>query len=305
MEAPASGELAVSAATGAPLNPVGDAAGRIASAVNELADGAGRQDVVLVTRGTDELWDEVAARLRRRGFPVHRRNLDDDDQRWDPPREPARILVHHDPFHARAAVPAGSDLIRELIDAGTKLVFIDFPHGLRDRALHHALRGVYVEALREDPEAMRSRAELLIAALEGTDAVEIVDTATGLPVLRAEVPWQVRSDWTSARRDHPILQLPLGEVWLACTPVWTAAEWCVDGAPPVEIGIGLNARAPWIERTTLAEKTLGAVHLGYGDNELLGGDIRAGWHTDRMLPSRLRLWLEGEHGRRSLDSVLA
>jgi hypothetical protein len=278
----------------------------VEAALTVTAGAADRRSATLVSRGTDSLWDEARLRLEAAGFKVVHQVLPDGDQQWNPPMDATGVLIHHDPFHPASSANGGSDTIRTLLAQGARLVFVDFPHGLRDEHLRHAIRNVYVSALSMSPEAMQKQAERLMSALDRARAVEIVDTDADAAVLRAEVPWQVRSDWTSARRDHPILQLPFGEVWIACAPTQIADELLADGRGPVEIGIGLNARAPWIEQATLAEKALGRVHLGYGDNELLGGQIRAGWHSDRMLPSRMRLWMEGEDGCRvSLDSVLS
>jgi hypothetical protein len=174
-------------------------------------------------------------------------------------------VIFHDPFHSVEPVGGGSSAVRELLAVGIGLLFADFPHGVRDQGLSDLLIDVYLRALSEPADTMRSLAERVEAALDTAVAVEIIDIRTNDIVLRAEPPWAVRSDWSAAVLDYPILQLPFGEVWIACNPVRAAAAMCCDAEEPVEVGIGLNRAAPWLPQTVLAEKSIGRVHLGYGD----------------------------------------
>jgi hypothetical protein len=265
----------------------------------------------LITRGEHPLWSDVERRLRSLGSPLFRYVLDPDDRRWLPPIpvgrnlirfagqiRPVDMVIFHDPFHSAEQVGSGSSAVRELLAVGIGLLFVDFPHGVRDQGLDDLLIDVYLRALSEPADTMRNMAERVEAALDTAVAVEIIDIRTNDIVLRAKRPWVVRSDWSAAVLDHPILQLPFGEVWIACRPVRVAAALCCDAEKPVEVGIGLNGAAPWLPQTVLAEKSIGRVHLGYGDNELLGGTVRADRHFDRALPTTFQLRLEVADGSR-------
>jgi hypothetical protein len=298
---------------------VGAAGRAMVEAVRTLGQsGTRRVGTALITRGEHPLWSDVERRLCSLGSPLFRYVLDPDDHRWAPPIpvgrnlirfagqiRPVDTVIFHDPFHSVEPVGSGSSAVRELLAVRIGLLFVDFPHGVRDQGLGDLLIDVYLRALSEPADTMRNLAERVEAALDTAVAVEIVDIRTNDIALRAERPWAVRSDWSAAVLDHPILQLPFGEVWIACNPVRAAAVVCCDGEEPIEVGIGLNSAAPWLPQTVLAEKSIGRVHLGYGDNELLGGTVRADRHFDRALPVTFQLRLEVADGSRvNLDGSL-
>jgi hypothetical protein len=291
---------------------VGAAGHAMVKAVRTLGQSRTRRvGTALITRGEHPLWSDVERRLCALGSPLFRYVLDPDDQRWAPPIplgrnlirfagqiRPVDTVIFHDPFHSVEPVNSGSSAVRELLAVKIGLIFVDFPHGVHDRGLGDLLTDVYLRALSEPADTMRSLSERIEAALDTAVAVEIIDIRTNEITLRAERPWTVRSDWSAAVLDHPILQLPFGEVWIACHRVRAAAVVCCDGEEPIEVGIGLNRAAPWLPQTVLAEKSIGRVHLGYGDNELLGGTVRADRHFDRALPATFQLRLEVSDGSR-------
>lgn len=289
------------------------AAGQAMVEAARALDQVGTRSVgtALITRGEHPLWSDVERRLRSLGSPLFRYVLDPGDRQWVPPIplgrnlirfagqvRPVDTVIFHDPFHSGEQVGSGSSAVRELLAVGIRLLFVDFPHGVRDQGLDDLLIDVYLRALSEPADTMRSMAERVEAALDAAVAVEIIDIRTNDIALRAERPWVVRSDWSAVVLDHPILQLPFGEVWIACRPVRVAAALCCDAEKPVEVGIGLNGAAPWLPQTVLAEKSIGRVHLGYGDNELLGGTVRADRHFDCALPATFQLRLEVADGSR-------
>lgn len=51
-----------------------------------------------------------------------------------------------------------------------------------------------------------------------------------------------------------------------------------------ELGIGTNPDLPNLSSLDCYEKKLGTIHLGFGDNTTLEGDIRADYHFDLVFP---------------------
>jgi len=60
-----------------------------------------------------------------------------------------------------------------------------------------------------------------------------------------------------------------------------------------EFGIGTNPNAKKIDNTLEAEKILGTIHIGYGNNFFMGGKVNADFHSDFVVnaPS---VWLDRE-----------
>lgn len=306
------------------------------------------QRVLVVSRGHHPLWSAVVDELRDGGASVAHDVRDGRDRHWDPPtpeelsiRRVERkslpgvdLLIHHDPFgptvhtadpaaRATAAAEGGSDRIRDLVESHVSLMFIDFPHGVGRPALRERLETVYLRALAEPRSCLQARFREIRDKTARARSLHLESGAGTRLVI--EAPWHIRDDWTSARLDAPILQMPFGEVWFACSPrnvqgtvryvsgahqtFTTVSATVQDGlldrlpansghARVVEVGIGLNPHAPWVPATSLFEKSLHHVHLGFGDNSLLGGVIRGAEHSDIALPSRTRAWVVKEDGYR-------
>ncbi|THV28349.1 hypothetical protein [Glycomyces paridis] len=317
------------------MSGAGRAAEAMAAAIALLRPAPGR--ALLVTRGDDPLWMLLADACRRLGWQVAHRTLDDGDREWAPPAPgeragqvrfqgellPCDLVVHHDPFGGDPHGGGPADLER-LCGNGTAFVCVDYPHGLADPALRAALTEVYLRALATPLDALRERADRLARRLDAADALEIrfgsdaeADTDRALRVGR---PWSVRTDFGSAATDLPVLQLPLGEVWIACRPDSVQGPLTVqdgpgedrsrrytvedgrlveaDGRPAdlrpiVEIGFGVNPDARWIPTTALGEKAADSLHIGFGDNTLIGGDVADDVHYDLPLPRTARARLVG------------
>jgi hypothetical protein len=305
-----------------------EAAEQAVAAVEALRPVPGR--MLIVTRGGHPLWAHVVEGCRRRGWSVTHRVLAEDDRRWDPPapdgpgarvrfqgeRLACDLVLYHEPFGGRGSAGGGLEALRRLCGGGTAFVGIEFPHGLTDPALALALEATYLRALAAPVAALRDSAEGLAAALRDADSIEI--HFGGGRVLRARRPWNVRTDFGSAESDHPILQLPLGEAWVACPPesvggdldvqdgpgtdrlrrftvdsgrIRRTEEGPADPRPLVEIGFGVNPAARWMPTTALGEKAAGSMHVGFGDSTLIGGGNRDDVHYDLPLPRTARLRL--------------
>ncbi len=303
------------------------------------------QRVLVVSRGRHPLWRFVVDRLRDRGAIVTHDVRDEFDRHWDPPtpeelcvrrvgrgvRPGVDLLIHHDPFGptirtagpTAAATKGSTDRIRDLVESHVSLLFIDFPHGVDRPLLRDRLETVYLRALTEPFGRLRARFREISDKAAGARSLHLESGEGALLVV--EAPWQVRDDWTSAQLDAPVLQMPFGEAWFACSPCrvqgtvqyvsgahrgsTTASavvrEGLLDhlpgtsgGARVVEVGIGLNSHAPWLPATCLFEKSLGHVHLGLGDNSILGGTVRGAEHFDIALPVITRAWAVQEDGHR-------
>ncbi|WP_327129805.1 hypothetical protein [Streptomyces sp. NBC_01727] len=311
--------LIPTAETSRGVDPLLDAAvDSVVEAVQSVASGPG---VLLVRRGTHSLWEATAARLRHRGFRVTRHDLAERSREWDPlalheEHSGHDVLVHHDPFLPGEEAGSPSDTARELLSRGCSLVFVDFPAGMRDEALARRLAGIYLRALAARPDALRAAAGRLRAELEGAHSLEIRSEAGTLRILR---PWVIRDDWTSASEDAPIRQLPGAEVWLACEPESVSGTIAttlrthpglevvagrirngparLDVEPIVEVGIGVNPQATWLPGTSLTEKAAGRLHLGFGDNALLGGSRHRATHFDIPLSGNSQAWVVSGSGR--------
>jgi hypothetical protein len=308
-------------------------AGVLASAADTLCEAVdsvapGGLPVLIVARGDHELWDATCKRLADAGRPVLRESLERGAKDWDPwgavrDRAGVRALIHHDPFAAQSSGCDAAD-IRRAVARGVGLVFVDFPHGLRDAAVERRLTDVYLTALARPPSPLRAAAARVRALLDGATAVVVASEAASL---RIEGPWAVRDDWISAGLDVPVRQLPNGEVWLACDPERVDGEVVLGHGGPrpvrirrgrivrdpaahdapgpgdlpdpvVELGIGLNPAAPWLRGTCLVEKAAGRLHLGFGDNTLLGGGVHAPFHYDVPLARDCEAWALHDDGRR-------
>ncbi|MFD7235996.1 hypothetical protein ACFWAT_11880 [Streptomyces syringium] len=327
----------------------GDAVARAALGIVEAAEAlSSAQRVLVVSRGSHALWRTVVDRLRDGGASVAHDVRDELDRQWDPPapealsvrrvgrgaRPGVDLLIHHDPFGPgiRAADPAdattadakgGTDKIRHLVDSHVSLMFIDFPHGVDQPALRDRLEMVYLRALAEPSARLRDRFRDISGKAAGARALHLESGAGARLVI--EAPWHIRDDWASARLDGPVLQMPFGEAWFACSPdrvrgtvryvsgthrgttteSATVREGLFDhlpgnsgGARVVEVGIGLNARAPWLPAAGLFEKSLHHVHLGFGDNSMLGGAVRGAEHFDIALPINTTAWAVQKDGHR-------
>lgn len=296
---------------------LGEAAGTIAGAVFRLRPDADR--VALLHRGADELWSRTVNLLSGRGVTVTVVELDEHDQTWRMP-DPlgaallsiensivaADVLVHHDPF-VGGGERSGLDSLHQLTAGGTAAVFVSFPHGLAP-AVRSQARRVFLQALAADEEQQLSLARRLSGSLEAMRYITV--TGPDDEMLRAYPPLTVRCDWTSAAVDAPILQLPYGEVWVVCEPANVEGSmamargargtvtadvdagqlrWRRGGIgrwprePLVEIGLGVNPDALWLPQVMLHEKSLGRLHVGFGDSSLIGGHHAAADHFDLPL----------------------
>lgn len=273
--------------------------------------------VVLVHRGADVLWDTTARLLRKDGREVLAHQLDERDGGWCLPTtlgdkrlriggrtSTTDVLVYHDPFVTDGKVGDLSTL-RALVGNGTAAVFISFPHNVSP-ALRDRLRPLFLRALAAGERELRSRARRISAAISKMASLTVCGPNGAQ--LRVDPPLRVRTDWTSAALDVPVIQLPYGEVWIACEPSCvtgsvtfalgerTAAatvdqgrlHWRETGLRPVseplvEVGIGTNLHAPWLPQTVLHEKACNAIHIGFGDNTLIGGRHYAPVHFDLPL----------------------
>jgi hypothetical protein len=280
--------------------------------------------VAVVSRGEHPLWRDLVARLRDAGTKARWTVLDEFDNRWAPANALAGadrpdLLVHHDPFLPGAPAPRGSAQLRGLLADGIACVFVDFPHGIRTPRLATRLDEIYLAALATEPATTVHRARRLARRLAAATALEIAGGNGTL--LRVDPPWQVRHDFSSARADAPVLQLPLGELWLAVPPAQVDGEVAVgpdservriraghvdSGGPTgtalgglgaVEIGFGTNPAARWIAGTNLCEKADGAVHVGFGDSSLIGGGVVADEHVDVYLTPDCVVWTVDDDDR--------
>ena len=60
-----------------------------------------------------------------------------------------------------------------------------------------------------------------------------------------------------------------------------------------EFGIGTNPNARRIDSTLEAEKILGTIHIGYGNNFFMGGKVNADFHSD-FIVSAPTVWFDDE-----------
>lgn len=274
------------------------AAAARATASNILRLVGDRTEAVLVQRGDHALWDALAARLARAGHDVRRVEKPDDDQRWDltehVPAGDRGYLVYHDPFRGDGEVPAGLDALRHAEPAPT--VVVAFPHDVSAETLA-AVSGHFLRALAEPWYATEFRARSLRSLIGAHGSVRV--DGPGVAV-RATVE-NVRTDYVSAERDHPILQLPLGECWLNIAPGSARGDLagCDAGVRVdelAEVGIGVNPASLALATTTLGEKSLGRLHLGFGDNAMIGGTARRDTHVDVVCAGGTGATLEGAPG---------
>lgn len=299
-----------------------EAAEQMAEAVDGLRPAPGR--LLIITRGDHPLWTCLADRCSLRGWDVVRRTLADDDRSWAPPvpdgleghvafkgeRIGCDLVFYHDPFGGNESPAGGPVALRRLCGGGIAFVSVDFPHGLTDPALAVKLEAAYLRALATPVAALRDRADRLATRLAHADSIEVHFGDDR--VLRVRRPWNLRTDFGSAQADLPILQLPLGEVWIACRPEAVRGDIDVqdgpgadgprrftveegrlreprtgrfaDLRPVVEIGFGVNPDARWLPLTSLGEKAAGSMHVGFGDNLLIGGEVADDRHYDLPLP---------------------
>jgi hypothetical protein len=299
-----------------------ESAEQMAEAIDALRPTPGR--VLIVARGGHPVWTSLADHCGLRGWNVVHRTLADDDRRWAPPvpdsleahvefrgeRIGCDLVVYHDPFGGHESPEGGPEALRRLCGSGIAFVSVDFPHGLADPSLAASLEAVYLRALATPVAALRSRADRLAATLADADSIEV--RFGGDCVLYVQRPWNLRTDFGSAQVDLPILQLPLGEVWIACRPESVRGDLEVqdgpgadaprrftveegrlreprsgrfaDLRPVVEIGFGVNPDARWLPMTCLGEKAAGSMHVGFGDNTLIGGEVADDRHYDLPLP---------------------
>ncbi|MDA1360911.1 hypothetical protein O1R50_14870 [Glycomyces luteolus] len=299
-----------------------DAAEQMAEAIDGLRPTPGR--LLIVARGVHPVWTNLADRCRLRGWTVVQRTLAVDDRRWAPPvpdglaahvefqgeRIGCDLVVYHDPFGGNESQVGGPVSLRRLCGGGIAFVSVDFPHGLADPVLAASLEAVYLRALATPVAALRDRADRLASTLADADSIEV--HFGDRRVLHVRGPWNLRTDFGSAQADLPILQLPLGEVWIACRPESVRGDLEVqdgpgvngprrftveegrlreprsgrfaDLRPVVEIGFGVNPDARWLPMTSLGEKAAGSMHVGFGDNVLIGGDVADDRHYDLPLP---------------------
>jgi hypothetical protein len=296
-----------------------------AATVLEAVDSVSSEGpILLVTRGEHAFWDAVHRMLTAANRPVIHRVLDRNSKIWDPlsalrDLDGVRAVVYHDPFGPTESSGCTTEDIQEAVASGVGLVFVEFAHGLRDVAAERQLTAVYLTALSEPWSDLHKTAERVETLLADAMGLEIVFDGF---VLRVGRPWSLRNDWTSAVHDVPVRQLPNGEVWLACDPERVNGEIVLAGggslpaevrsglimrpdlqaaASPdriVEIGIGLNPAAPWLRGTSLVEKAAGRLHVGFGDNALLGGAVHAPHHYDVPLVRDCQAWAVHDDGRR-------
>lgn len=257
--------------------------------------------VRVLHRGRHPFWDVLVGECLAAGRDVYRDELDDEDHRWSLPRghEGPGVSVCHDPFG-----PASEPVDVAALRRAGRLLCIDFPHGLSDDGLGHRLVDLYLAALAVPWRTVDARSRALAGLLADVSGVVVRDEG-GVLSLRA--PWAVRTDLGSYLADVPIVQVPLGEAWLALDPANAEGSLHLRGLggvsvtvrggtahvpgpagpcpdPVVELGFGTNPRARHLPGTVLAEKGAGTAHVGMGDNSLLGGQVTDDHHHDLPLP---------------------
>jgi hypothetical protein len=295
------------------------AASQIAGLVSALVPTA--QVVQIIHRGPHLLWDTLVDRLAGAGLRVRREELPEDDRRWSiPESEDGRpdVMIYHDPFGGTEAV----DVQAVRAAATTALVVVDFPHGISGTELRNRLEQCYLDALSQPWWQVEARSRALAAVLEQAREAVLTHGADRLVIA---APWTVRTDLMSFERDLPIVQLPLGEAWLAVSshsvngtvslavgagsvtrvevragrPVTSVPCWHPDDAI-AEVGFGRNTASRRLVGTTLEEKAWESIHLGMGDNSLLGGEQIGSRHWDiGLAPSTVVdvRWAEGGPAR--------
>jgi hypothetical protein len=315
------------------------AAQHIVEALRRLRRQGG--SAVLMHRGEHALWRAVTVGLTSGGWDVVVIGLPANDCRWDPP-QPAGLrrvrhdgqdyacdaLLYHDPFVPEAGSRFVAASVDRLARADITTVFIDFPVGLTNPGLQATLERVYTAAYSVAVSELAGYAETLAAHLEGAVSMEVTSpTGDRLTIVG---PWAVRTDLASAVRDSPVLQLPLGETWIACEPARvngvlglhvggeatsvpvraghlagdTPLAAVVKNMGVVEIGIGVNPAAAWIPQLVLAEKARGHVHIGFGDNTTIGGSIADDDHFDlAAVPGTKVVLVDGDGRRRTIGGA--
>lgn len=263
--------------------------------------GVGR--ALLMIWDEDPFWDAISTRLRAARVAVETRLL---------PREanPLTALEHASAFepgagslvivHDRVGYGPGYALcsaVRTASSAGRRLAFIEFPSS--DSPFAGRLRAIYLRAL-AFPVVTLARHMASVRQTIRSGPIRLA-SACGTLELEARA---VHDDFSVLEVAPQILQLPLGEVWvlvanasgLACRDASAGGPiemTATDGAlalggevlgTVVELGIGTNPAAVPLP-TSLFEKTRGRLHLGLGDDALIGGSSERESHFDVLLSS--------------------
>lgn len=187
------------------------------------------------------------------------------------------------------------DLTRELIDEGNRLVFVEFP--TKNSNLPPSIRLAYLSALSYPICKLTSEME----ALRNTLKQKEIYLVSGFQPLQLHCPL-IYDDFSVLKNAPPIIQLPLGEVWLlgylddgkvSCdfgsskTVGGTISQQklSIEGRSfgrIVEVGLGMNPLAMALP-TSLCEKVKGRIHIGIGDDQLIGGHEEKPNHFDILL----------------------
>lgn len=199
-------------------------------------------------------------------------------------------------------------------------VSISYPEGLESKTLTDWLARLHDEALAADPELVERRSAAVSYLIRRSGNLALDYSHERVNLSSACDP---RTDFDSIPRDAAILQLPLGESWIPIDspqfsislPTLTpgAVEMIhikqgrVQGHNVCEVGIGTNRASRAIPGTVLPEKALGRLHVGLGDNRLIGGRTKGEFHGDLYLAPEVRLLgrLDGELPFEIAPSVLA
>jgi leucyl aminopeptidase (aminopeptidase T) len=138
--------------------------------------------------------------------------------------------------------------------------------------------------------------EAFLAPVEGTgDGLIAVDGSIGSSgVLDAPIMIEVVDGLAGRIYGHPY-----------CVDL----ERGMDAAGPdarnlAELGIGTNESARLVGEVLEDEKILGTVHLAFGDNQSMGGQVSAPFHQDGIL-LRPTVWLDGVEIMRDGDLLVS
>lgn len=261
--------------------------------------------VVIAAIGDDPLWVAIEARCAKADLDVTRsaisatsrvqRLLDLADSCG-----PGDLAIVHDDVSAGPTEDI-CDATRTLCATGVLVMFVEFPTYAAPAA--DRLRALYLTALSHPVDLLVSEMERVRCSLRlGSAQLQSGDSSLDIHVDA------ILDDFAVLATGPQILQLPLGEVWLLVSATegelevdfGRAGQMCTcvaDGilvqdaaslGPVVEIGIGVNPKALVIP-TSLCEKSAGRIHVGLGDDELIGGHQARSWHGDLLTVAGARL----------------
>lgn len=283
-------------------DPVERAARGIIRATLQALGGRTPSVVHLVVKEDAALWLHVKAIAHAMGWHVTEASHASDEALPRVTRsEGPRVLWWQEAF--RKEEPAGLVSWPEYWSEHFELlVSIGYPEGLTSRRLFELVAGAYDMALAVDPGRVERRSAAVSHLMSQASEVLLKHEESYIRIPRQH---EARTDFDSVGRDAPILQLPLGESWLPVdSPRFTIQlpylndfdirnaqieDGRFEGINICEVGIGTNSACRPIPGTLLPEKTDGRVHLGLGDNILMGGDTSGSFHGDLFLTPEVSL----------------